>query len=57
MHQNPGENVHRAGILHTTTLPARRLATIVRELPAEEVHISVDEKNVASIKSGPSSFP
>jgi len=39
-----------------TTLPARRLATIVRELPAEEVEVSVDEKNVASIRSGPSYF-
>ncbi len=39
-----------------TTLPARRLSTIVRELPAEEVEITVDEKNVASIRSGPSSF-
>ena len=39
-----------------TTLPARRLATIVRELPADEVEVSVDEKNVASIRSGPSTF-
>lgn len=39
-----------------TTLPARRLATIVRELPASEVDVSVDEKNVAHIRSGPSSF-
>ena len=39
-----------------TTLPARRLATIVRELPAEEVEVSVDEKNIASIRSGPSFF-
>ncbi len=39
-----------------TTLPARRLATIVRELPADEVEISVDEKNIATIRSGPSFF-
>jgi DNA polymerase-3 subunit beta len=39
-----------------TTLPARRLATIVRELPAEEIEVKVDEKNVASIRSGPSYF-
>ena len=39
-----------------TTLPARRLATIVRELPAEDIEVKVDEKNVASIKSGPSFF-
>ena len=40
----------------STTLPARRLATTIRELPAEEVSVSVDGDNVASIKSGPSSF-
>ncbi len=39
-----------------TTLPARRLFTIVRELPTSEIHIEVDSKNVASIRSGPSFF-
>lgn len=39
-----------------TTLPARRLFSIVRELPAPEVMIEVDSKNVASIRSGPSFF-
>jgi DNA polymerase III subunit beta len=39
-----------------TTLPARRLATIIRDLPADEVSVTVDEKNVASIKSGAASF-
>lgn len=39
-----------------TTLPARRLFTIVRELPAAEIQIDVDSKNVASIRSGPSYF-
>jgi DNA polymerase-3 subunit beta len=39
-----------------TTLPAKRLVNIVRELPASEVEISVDAKNVASIQSGPSFF-
>ncbi len=39
-----------------TTLPARRLATIVRELPASEVQIEVDSKNVASIRCGQSFF-
>jgi DNA polymerase-3 subunit beta len=39
-----------------TTLPARRLYTIVRELPATEVAIEVDSKNVATIRSGPSFF-
>ncbi len=39
-----------------TTLPARRLLSIVRELPASEITIEVDSKNVASIRSGPSFF-
>lgn len=40
----------------TTTLPARRLFTIIRELPSAEVQIDVDSKNVATIRSGPSFF-
>ena len=39
-----------------TTLPAKRLVNIVRELPSSEVEVSVDAKNVASIQSGPSFF-
>ena len=39
--------IEKAG---STTLPARRLAGIVRELPAAEVSIEVDSKNVASIR-------
>jgi DNA polymerase-3 subunit beta len=39
-----------------TTLPARRLATIVRELPAADIQIEVDSKNVASIRCGQSFF-
>jgi DNA polymerase III subunit beta len=39
-----------------TTLPARRLVTIVRELPASEIHIEVDSKNFASIRCGQSFF-
>ena len=39
-----------------TTLPAKRLVSIIRELPAENVEITVDSKNYASIKSGPSFF-
>jgi DNA polymerase-3 subunit beta len=39
-----------------TTLPAKRLVNIIRELPASEVQISVDAKNVASISCGPSFF-
>lgn len=39
-----------------TTLPVRRLATIVRELPANDVQIDVDAKNIASIRCGQSFF-
>jgi DNA polymerase-3 subunit beta len=39
-----------------TTLPARRLANIVRELPAAEIQVEVDSKNVASIRCGQSFF-
>ncbi|MCH1500631.1 MAG: DNA polymerase III subunit beta, partial [Akkermansiaceae bacterium] len=37
-----------------TTLPVKRLVNIIRELPSAEIEVSVDGKNVASIKSGPS---
>lgn len=40
----------------STTIPARRLAGIVRELPAADVSVEVDGKNAASIRSGPSFF-
>lgn len=39
-----------------TTLPARRLATIVRELPASDIYVEVDAKNIASIRCGQSFF-
>ncbi len=39
-----------------TTLPARRLASIVKELPASEVEFEVDGKNTASIRCGQSFF-
>src|SRR3954465_5711521 len=39
-----------------TTLPARRLFTIIRELPSSEIQIEVDGKNAASIRSGQSFF-
>ena len=39
-----------------TTLPARRLFNIVRELPATEIQFDVDGKNTASIRSGQSFF-
>ncbi len=39
-----------------TTLPARRLFSIVRELPSSEILVDVDAKNFASIRSGSSLF-
>src|ERR1700675_3348389 len=45
--------VERTG---ATTLPARRLFSIVRELPSSEVYFDVDTKNFASIRSGSSYF-
>ena len=39
-----------------TTLPARRLFSIVRELPAAEIEMAIDSKNIASIRSGQSFF-
>lgn len=35
-----------------TTLPARRLLSIIRELPNTEISIDVDSKNVATIRAG-----
>src|SRR5207245_204380 len=46
-------NVEKDG---ATTLPARRLFTIIRELPSSEVQFEVDGKNAASIRSGQSFF-
>jgi len=45
--------VDKAG---ATTLPARRLFTIIRELPSSEISVEVDGKNAASIRSGQSFF-
>ena len=45
--------VERTG---ATTLPARRLFSIVRELPSFEIYFDVDTKNFASIRSGASYF-
>ena len=39
-----------------TTLPARKLATIIRELPTSEIDFEVDENNIAQIDAGPSFF-
>ncbi len=46
-------DVKKAG---ATTLPARRLATIIREVPASEIDVEVNADNVATIRSGPSFF-
>jgi DNA polymerase-3 subunit beta len=39
-----------------TTLPAKRLFAIARELPAAEIEVEVDTKNHASIRAGGSFF-
>lgn len=39
-----------------TTLPARRLFSIFRELPAQDIEIDVDDKDMASIRSGAAYF-
>jgi DNA polymerase III subunit beta len=45
--------VERTG---ATTLPAKRLAAIVRELPSAEVTLETDSKNITSISCGSSFF-
>lgn len=40
-------HVDKAG---ATTLPARRVFNIIRELPSSEIQIDVDGKNAASIR-------
>jgi DNA polymerase-3 subunit beta len=45
--------VDKAG---ATTLPARRVFNIIRELPSSEIQVDVDGKNAASIRSGQSFF-
>ena len=39
-----------------TTLPVRKLATIVRELPKDEVYVETGQNNLAQINSGGSDF-
>src|SRR5260221_1759866 len=52
--QGSGEaQVERTG---ATTLPARRVFSIVRELPASEIYFDVDTKQLAAIRSGSSYF-
>ncbi len=40
----------------STTVPARRLASIVRELATSDIEFEVDTDDVASVRSGPSFF-
>ena len=40
----------------STTIPARRLLSIIRELPADNIEIDVDDKNAASITCGSAFF-
>ncbi len=35
-----------------TTLPVKRLTSIVKELPQGEIHVEVDAKNIASLRCG-----
>ena len=46
----------KIGKAGATTLPVRRLMSIVRELPDADIEIDVDEKNTASIKCESSFF-
>ncbi len=39
-----------------STLPVRRLASIIKELPTSEIDVSIDGDNTASITAGPSFF-
>jgi DNA polymerase-3 subunit beta len=39
-----------------TTLPARKLFTILKEVPATDIEIEVDDRNAASIRSGSSFY-
>ncbi len=40
----------------TTTLPAKRLSSIFRELSSDDIHIEVDSKDAAQIECGQSHF-
>ncbi len=39
-----------------TTMPARRLFSIIREMAATDIELEVDDKNVTTIQGGPSHF-
>lgn len=53
MRCNVEANIKKTG---ASTFPARRLLSIVRELPQEEVEIEVMDNNVASIQCGSSAY-
>ncbi len=40
----------------STTLPVKRFFGIIRELPTAEIEIEVDEKNLCSLRAGPSFY-
>lgn len=46
-------DVQRAG---GTTLPAKRIAGIFREMPQEDISIDVDDRDIASIRCGSAAF-
>ena len=48
--------VDEVGEAGSTTLPVRRLATIVRELPANDIDVSVNDENAAAMRCGNSFF-
>jgi DNA polymerase-3 subunit beta len=45
--------VEKAG---ETTLPVKRLFSLVRELPVSEIEMSVDEKNICAVQAGASYY-
>src|ERR1700744_1134894 len=51
-----GTTAAHAAEVGPTPRPPRRLAPITRDLPADEVDVSVDEKTLAHIRSGPIYF-
>jgi len=51
--QVPVQEVEEGG---STTLPARRLAGIVRELPASDIAIEINDENTAAMRCGNSFF-
>ncbi len=45
--------VEKAG---ATTLPVKRLFSLIRELPVAEIELSVDDKNICSVQAGASYY-